>query len=79
MSCKFPSAVENPAQFWDVLRSGQDQVKADSLRGDFEAGFLSEKNSRFDHKFFNISEAEAKTLDPQQILALELTEMLLRD
>lgn len=79
MSCKLPAAVENPVQFWEILRSGEDQVRADSKRGDFEAGFLSEKTSAFDHKFFNLSEAEAKTMDPQQILALELTELLFRD
>jgi|GEM_PF-604353 len=79
MSCKFPSSAQSPVTFWQILQAGQDQVKGDSLRGDFEAGFLSEKTSRFDHKFFNISEAEAKTMDPQQILALELTELLFRD
>jgi acyl transferase domain-containing protein/acyl carrier protein len=79
MSCKFPAAIENPYQFWNVLLSAEDQVKADGARGDFEAGFLDAQTSRFDHKYFNISDAEAKTMDPQQILALELTEMLFKD
>jgi acyl transferase domain-containing protein/acyl carrier protein len=79
MSCKFPSAVENLPQFWKSLLSGEDQVKANASRGGFEAGFLSDNITRFDHKFFNISEAEARTMDPQQILALELTELLFRD
>ena len=79
MSCKFPAAIENPYQFWNVLLSAKDQVYADSERGDFEAGFLDAQTSRFDHKYFNISDAEAKTMDPQQILALELTELLFKD
>ena len=79
MSCKFPSAVENLPQFWETLLSGEDQVKANANRGGFEAGFLNDNITRFDHKFFNISEAEARTMDPQQILALELTELLFRD
>ncbi len=79
MSCKFPAATENPAQYWRMLLSGEDQVRPDPLRGDFEAGFLDREVSKFDHKYFNISDAEAKTMDPQQILALELTELLWKD
>ncbi len=79
MSCKFPSSVETLPQFWSTLQSGEDQVKADPERGDFEAGFLDSIISRFDHRYFNISEAEARTMDPQQIMALELTEMLWKD
>ncbi len=79
MSCRFPATVENPLQYWKILQSHEDQVKAAPDRGDFEAGYLTEETSKFDHTYFNISEAEAKTMDPQQILALELTEMLWRD
>ena len=79
MSCKFPASAENPAQFWHLLQEGQDQVRADADRGDFEAGFLDQNTSKFDHRYFGIAEAEARTMDPQQILALELTELLWRD
>jgi acyl transferase domain-containing protein/acyl carrier protein len=79
MSCKFPASVGNPYQFWEMLKKKEDQVRAESDRGDFEAGFLSNELASFDHRFFNISEAEARTMDPQQILALELTELLWRD
>jgi acyl transferase domain-containing protein/acyl carrier protein len=79
MSCRFPAAAETPAQFWRVLRSGKDQVRADALRGADEAGFLDAQVSRFDHQYFGIPEAEAKAMDPQQILALELAEMLWKD
>ena len=79
MSCKFPASVETLPQYWNCLLTGDDQVKADPERGDFEAGFLDSVISRFDHRYFNISEAEARSMDPQQILALELTEMLWKD
>ncbi len=79
MSCRFPALVQTPAQFWNTLLSRQDQVRADLERGNYEAGFLGDAVSRFDHQYFGISEAEAQTMDPQQMLALELTEMLWRD
>jgi acyl transferase domain-containing protein/acyl carrier protein len=79
MSCRFPSAVETPAQFWTTLLSRQDQVRAVGQRGDHEAGYLDAAVSRFDHQYFDIGETEAQTMDPQQILALELVEMLWRD
>ena len=79
MSCKFPSTAENLTQFWEALLSKEDQVKMNSNRGAFEAGFLSDEISKFDYRYFNIPEAEAQTMDPQQILALELTELLWKD
>jgi len=79
MSCRFPSAAETPAQFWDMLISHTDQVKIEAGRGRSEAGFLNESTTRFDHQYFNIASAEARTMDPQQILALELAEMLWRN
>ncbi|MEE4602890.1 MAG: beta-ketoacyl synthase N-terminal-like domain-containing protein, partial [Desulfobacteraceae bacterium] len=79
MSCKFPSTAENLTQFWDALLSKEDQVKMNPNRGALEGGFLSDKISKFDYRYFNIPEAEAQTMDPQQILALELTELLWKD
>lgn len=79
MSCRLPAAIETPAEFWATLLGRADPVRADAQRGDFEAGFLSDAVTRFDHDYFNISEAEAQTMDPQQILALELAEMLWKD
>ena len=79
MSCKFPSSAENLTQFWKMLLSKEDQVKMNANRGAFEAGFLNDEISKFDYRYFNISAAEAQTMDPQQILALELTELLWHD
>lgn len=79
MSCRFPASVQKLTQFWEMLTQGGDQVASNSGRGDSQAGYLNDEITRFDHSFFNIPEAEAKTMDPQQILALELTELLWRD
>jgi acyl transferase domain-containing protein/acyl carrier protein len=79
MSCRFPTSAETPEQFWDMLDSRKDQVRTEAGRGGSEAGFLDDAVARFDHQYFNITSAEAKTMDPQQILALELAEMLWRD
>ena len=79
MSCRFPSSVENLTQFWEMLLSKGDQINNNPNRGDFEAGYLNDEITKFDHKYFNISETEAQTMDPQQILALELTELLWKD
>lgn len=79
MSCRFPHAVENGRQFWDVLLSREDQVRGNGGRGDAEAGFLGDETTRFDHGYFGIPQAEAHTMDPQQILALELAEFLWKD
>lgn len=79
MSCRLPSTVETLDQFWEMLLSKTDQVKKQENRGDSEAGFLSQKVTRFDHQYFNISLSEARTMDPQQIMALELCEMLWKD
>ena len=79
MSCRFPSSVETLTQFWDMLLSGEDQVTRVAGRGGSEGGYLTDAVTRFDHRYFDISPAEARTMDPQQILALELTEMLWKD
>jgi len=79
MSCRFPSSVETVTQFWDMLLSRKDQVKLAAGRGQTEGGYLDDAITRFDHRYFDIPAAEARTMDPQQILALELTEMLWKD
>ena len=79
MSCRFPSSVETVPQFWEMLLSQEDQVKPAAGRGKTEGGYLDDTITRFDHRYFDIAAAEARTMDPQQILALELTEMLWKD
>jgi acyl transferase domain-containing protein/aryl carrier-like protein len=79
MSCRFPAAAETLTQFWDMLQSKADQVHLETGRSDSEAGFLNASVTRFDHQYFDIPSAEARAMDPQQILALELTELLWKD
>ena len=79
MSCRLPASVETLPQFWDMLTSKTDQVRSENNRGESDSGFLDVTSSRFDHQYFNIPSAEACTMDPQQILALELTELLWKD
>ena len=79
MSCRLPSSVETLTQFWEMLLSKEDQVQFAAGRAGFEGGYLNDTITRFDHRYFNISPAEARTMDPQQILALELVEMLWKD
>lgn len=79
MSCRLPSSVETLPQFWEMLTRKDDPVRKEKGRGPEEAGYLDNIVSRFDHQFFNISKAEARSMDPQQALALELTEMLWQD
>lgn len=79
MSCRFPSNVETLPQFWQMLSSRKDLVGSNPDRSDGEAGFLDDQVTRFDHHYFNISSTEAQSMDPQQILALELAEMLWKD
>jgi acyl transferase domain-containing protein/acyl carrier protein len=79
ISCRFPSSIETPIHFWEILLSKADQVSQNPERGEHEAGFLDDRIAKFDHRHYNISEAEALAMDPQQILALELTELLWQD
>ena len=79
MSCRLPSSVETLTQFWEMLLSKEDQVQLAAGRAGSEGGYLDDTMTKFDHRYFNISSAEARTMDPQQILALELTEMLWKD
>ncbi len=95
LDCRFPGA-ENPAEFWQLLVSGQSAVvdtplgrwdanalfshrpgtpgKLSSSRGGFITG-----HDRYDPGFFSIPMAEARCMDPQQLLALQVTWHALED
>ncbi|MEJ2441992.1 MAG: amino acid adenylation domain-containing protein [Exilibacterium sp.] len=74
ISGRYPGAC-NLWQFWEILRAGNSKItplpetrwQQPSLRG----GFLSDVD-RFDSLLFNIAPLEAKTMDPQERLFLEV-------
>ncbi|KAI1361624.1 beta-ketoacyl synthase [Xylaria arbuscula] len=85
MSCRYPSA-DSPSEFWDMLCGGKtgigrisparfdtsecnERVKNLGYWGNF---LKDEVVSGFDNKFFGLSSREAKSMDPQQRLALQV-------
>lgn len=84
MSCRFPRS-ENLEEFWQLLNDGGTalgtipherydpaQIQRSPKLPSFWGNFLSSPDV-FDHKFFGISGREAKSLDPQQRLALQVS------
>ncbi|KAI0537199.1 beta-ketoacyl synthase [Xylaria digitata] len=85
MSCRYPSA-DSPSEFWYLLCGGRtsigkisptrfnladckDRVKNLEYWGNF---LKDDVVSTFDHKFFGLSSREAKSMDPQQRIALQV-------
>ncbi|MFD8619295.1 amino acid adenylation domain-containing protein [Streptomyces sp. NPDC059513] len=83
MACRFPGA-DTPDAFWDLLIDGYDAVtpvpegRWDDASGSRTAGdrkrwgALLHDPAAFDAAYFGIGEDEARTLDPQARLFLEL-------
>ncbi|MEV3960949.1 SDR family NAD(P)-dependent oxidoreductase [Nocardia sp. NPDC050193] len=80
MACRMPGAADLDA-FWRLLREGRDAIgaaPADRAGIDETAGFL-DSASEFDAGFFGVSPNEARAIDPQQLLGLELSWEALED
>ncbi|MEV6359942.1 SDR family NAD(P)-dependent oxidoreductase [Nocardia asteroides] len=80
MSCRLPGAADLDG-FWQLLREGRAAIgAAPPGRADLteRAGFV-ESVGRFDADFFGVSPNEARAVDPQQLLALELSWEALED
>ena len=91
IACRFPGAISTPRSFWEFVLSGGDAIRAVPderkslwgpwpVREDFptHGGYVDEIE-RFDAAFFNISPREARHIDPQQRVLLELAWEALED
>ncbi|MBL1103056.1 SDR family NAD(P)-dependent oxidoreductase [Streptomyces sp. 5-8] len=90
MACRLPGA-SSPDEFWELLAEGRHAVRdlpaarrADPIWAEagpevpMRGGFLDEV-SGFDAEFFRVSPREAKSLDPQHRLLLEVAWEALED
>ncbi|MBU6352149.1 MAG: type I polyketide synthase, partial [Chloroflexi bacterium] len=71
IGCRFPGEANDPAAYWEVLRTGQNTICPPSLRHPHPGHYLREVGW-FDASFFGISPREAEWMDPQQQLLLEV-------
>ncbi|XXY46421.1 amino acid adenylation domain-containing protein [Sorangium sp. So ce269] len=80
MACRFPGA-EDPEAFWDSISQGSCTVRSLPPQRRRELGFSSSDDVRgafldeisaFDHRAFKVSPLEARTMDPQERLFLQL-------
>src|SRR5262245_55615045 len=81
IACRFPGAVDGPESFWRLLVDGREAISPLDRRWEWLgvsppdaprwAGLLREEDLEgFDAAFFEISDREARSLDPQQRLVL---------
>ncbi|RCI12619.1 hypothetical protein L249_0310 [Ophiocordyceps polyrhachis-furcata BCC 54312] len=82
MACRYPEA-DSVEDFWHLIEAGrcvvrpfpQERFRPSDLvrepRGPFWGGYLREPDM-FDHRFFRLSGREAKSMDPQQRLSLQV-------
>lgn len=82
MGCRFPGDITNPEAYWKLLLDGRDGIaeipedrwNREAYRDSFPqfGGFIKGVD-QFDAEFFDIWAAEAKRMDPQHRLLLEVT------
>ena len=77
MACRFPGAPDVDG-FWSLLCDGRSTIGPSPTLPGVEGGFLDNVEA-FDAAFFGISANEARSMDPQQRLTLEVAWEALED
>ena len=79
MACQFPGC-SSPDELWELLTEGKVSIShfQDPATGKWIHGSFTERMSVFDHGWFNVSERDASTMDPQQSLLLHTASECLR-
>jgi len=90
-SCMFPGEIKSPNEYWDLLMSGGsviDNIDPHDLRAQkhpqyylepaFRGGYLYSMPP-FDNDLFSIGLREAKDIDPQTKLGINLTQRAIED
>lgn len=82
MACRYPEA-DSIEEFWNLIRAGGCAIKkmpddrfvpselTREPKGPFWGGYVRQLDA-FDHRFFGVSGREAKSMDPQQRLCLQV-------
>ncbi|PHH49683.1 Highly reducing polyketide synthase azaB [Ceratocystis fimbriata CBS 114723] len=89
MGCRFPGSATSPSRLWDMLcrrESGWSPIERFNARGFYHpdpkrqgsipvkgAHFLASDPASFDASFFSVPAADARSMDPQQRILLEVT------
>ncbi|RKG93765.1 type I polyketide synthase [Corallococcus terminator] len=90
MGCRLPGGADAPRTFWELLDAGRDAVQPLEPRWALVgsqpgagvprwAGLLTEPVDGFDAAFFGVPPREARSLDPQHRLLLEVAWEALED
>jgi acyl transferase domain-containing protein len=83
IGCKFPKAI-NSQHFWENLYTGIDAISiktqnsTPNISNESIGGYV-ENYDQFDSKYFNISPREAKCMDPQQRIMLDVAQQSFQD
>ncbi|HEX2131991.1 MAG TPA: type I polyketide synthase, partial [Actinophytocola sp.] len=82
IGCRLPARLDTPGEFWRALVEGVDAVREAPADRPHPAGTMGgfvDDVAGFDAGFFDISPVEARQMDPQQRIALEVAYAAVED